>query len=95
MTIVTGTFWRLASASAPATIVLIAARFKYFFEGKSEARSVPIRLNATDIDLNMRGMVSAGVEVSKPEPGGGRKHLPRAAAQAGAPLSRELVKSDR
>ncbi len=65
MTIVTDTFWRLASASAPATIVLIAARSRYFLEGKSEAVSVPARQSATSNALNMGGMVSMGCRFSK------------------------------
>jgi hypothetical protein len=67
MQIVTDTFWRLASASAAATIVLIAARFKYFLEGKSAAIIVPIRQSTTTSGLNMRGMVSAALRFSKEE----------------------------
>ena len=65
MQMVTDTFWRAASASAATTIFLMAARFKYFFEGRSAAISVPIRMNAISSDLNMRRMVSMGSRFSK------------------------------
>src|SRR6266436_8365988 len=58
MQIVTPTLRFFASASAAATIVLMAARSKYFFFGKSFAGIAPARLSNTKSRLNMRAMLS-------------------------------------
>jgi len=58
MQIVTPTLRFFASASAAATIVLMAARSKYFFVGKSFAGIAPARLSNTKSRLNMRAMLS-------------------------------------
>src|SRR5882672_7080331 len=61
--IVTSTFCFLASASAAATMVLIAARFKYFRVGRSAddgaatEDAVATRLSITTSSLNMRRML--------------------------------------
>src|SRR5258707_10058210 len=64
--IVTSTFCFLASASAAATMVLIAARFKYFRVGRSAddgaatEDAVATRLSITTSSLNMRRMLPQG-----------------------------------
>src|SRR6202023_1903369 len=58
--IVTSTFRFFASASAAATMILIDARSRYFFVGKSVANadgSTAIKLNATKSSLRMRRML--------------------------------------
>src|ERR1700675_1018545 len=63
MQIVTSTFCFLASASAAATMVLIAARFKYFRVGRSAddgaatEDAVATRLSIITSSLNMRRML--------------------------------------
>src|ERR1700687_4090959 len=67
MQIVTSTFCFLASASAAATMVLIAARFRYFRVGRSAddgaatEDAVATRLSITASSLNMRRMLPAGL----------------------------------
>src|SRR6266478_2465771 len=58
MQIVTSTLRFFASASAAATMVLTAARSKYFFVGKSFEGIAPARLSNTKSKLNMRAMLS-------------------------------------
>src|SRR6476620_5997958 len=71
---VTSTFCFLASASAAATMVLIAARFRYFRVGRSaddEAATddaVAARLSITRKSLNMRRMLPVGSAVFQQEP---------------------------
>src|SRR6476620_10131582 len=71
---VTSTFCFLASASAAATIVLIAARFRYFRAGRSADDvaatddAVAARLSITKSSLNMRRMLPVGLVVFQQEP---------------------------
>src|SRR6266446_4730278 len=58
MQIVTSTLRFFASASAAATIVLTAARSKYFFVGKSLEGETPNRVINARSRLNMRAMLS-------------------------------------
>src|ERR1700694_5399854 len=64
--IVTSTFCFLASASAAATMVLIAARFRYFRVGRSAddgaatEDAAATRLSITTSSLNMRRMLPQG-----------------------------------
>src|SRR5258705_1807781 len=58
MQMVTSTLRFFASASAAATMVLTAARSKYFFVGKSLEGETPDKLNNARSRLNMRAMLS-------------------------------------
>src|SRR5713226_8015823 len=65
MQIVTSTCWRCASASAAATMVLMAARFRYFLLGSSAADAVRRRQTRAAVslgidDLNMASDASTG-----------------------------------
>ena len=62
MQMVTCTLRFCASASAAATIVLSAARFKYFFEGRSaaEARKATLRNSTTSLSMALMITKSAG-----------------------------------
>src|SRR6266851_3890716 len=51
MQMVTSTCWRCASASAPATMVLIVARFRYFLLGRSAADAVRARQTRAAVSL--------------------------------------------
>src|SRR5712692_9994922 len=53
MQMVTSTCWRCASASAAATMVLMAARFRYFLLGRSAADAVRSRHRVATVSLNM------------------------------------------
>src|SRR5207245_10289300 len=55
---VTSTFSSLAFASAAATIVLIAARFRYLLLGRSADDASATKPNPTKNSLNMRRMLS-------------------------------------
>ena len=74
MQIVTSTFCFLASASAAATMVLIAARFRYFLVGRSADDAaatddaVTARLSITKNSLNMRRMLPVGFVVFQQGP---------------------------
>src|SRR4051794_4534221 len=58
MHIVTFTLRFAASASAPATIALIAATLRYFLVGKSAAVNAMAAAKETAISLNMGNMLS-------------------------------------
>src|SRR5271168_4903903 len=63
MQMVTSTLRFLASVSAAATMVLMAARLMYFLDGRSAAEAVVIRASITKSSLNMGRMLRLGVEI--------------------------------
>src|SRR5690242_17864949 len=60
MQMVTCTFCRWASASAPATMALIAARFRYFLLGRSAADANTLTQRTNIKNLNMAEDSSTG-----------------------------------
>ena len=58
MQMVTCTLRFCASVSAAATIVLSAARFKYFLEGRSAAEARKTTLSNNTTSLSMANMIS-------------------------------------
>src|SRR5882762_8182022 len=65
MQIVTSTLRFLASASAAATMVLMAARLMNFLDGRSAAEAVVIRASITKSSLNMGGCYALGWRFSR------------------------------
>src|SRR4029077_855057 len=71
MQMVTSTFCFLASASAAATIVLMAARLMYFLDGRSAAKAVATKASVTKSSLIMGRMLPLGARICQMKCEGG------------------------